>query len=49
MHLASGSGRTSAVAALLTRGADPNMASHNGDSPLHLACSGGHASTVSQH
>ncbi len=47
LHLAAMYGRTSAVGALLKRGADPNLSAHAGDTPLHFACQHGHTSTVS--
>lgn len=47
LHLAAGSGRASAVAALLGRGANGNIATPTGDTPMHLACQHGHAAAVS--
>lgn len=49
MHVAAGGGRASAVSALLTKGADPGVATRTGDTPLHLACQNGHVTTVSVH
>ena len=47
LHLAATHGRTSAVAALLRRGADPNLASLSGDTSLHFSCQHGHSAVVS--
>ena len=47
LHLAAASGRTSAVTALIRMGADPNISSRTGDTALHLASHGGHATSVS--
>ena len=46
LHLAAMSGRTSAVTALVGMGADPNISSRTGDTALHLACHGGHVTSV---
>ncbi len=47
LHCAANHGRTSAVTALLRKGADPNISAHAGDTPLHYACQNGHTASVS--
>ncbi|KAJ9602002.1 SPT3 Dosage dependent suppressor of Ty-induced promoter mutations-like protein [Cladophialophora chaetospira] len=46
LHLASSLGLTRFVAALLSRGADPNSADNNGHTPMHHAAMNGHTHVI---
>ena len=47
LHMASWAGKEASVRVLLEHRALPNLPSHTGDTPLHLAAQHGYASCVS--